>query len=536
MSEENTPTASEASDGALEQASDATPSSGSSAIEPGSESVVPDSATPAVTVETAAAAVAPESQASETSTPEAVAPDVEAAPAAAEPVAAAVTPQVTPRPGMPGHPGGRPSPAAVVAAPAVAPAAADAIVAPTVTPVDPHLWGRIDADGAVYLKTASGERKIADWQAGDAEAGLAHFGRRFDDFSTEIALLEARLASGSGDAKATKTQATQLKESIGTLSALGDLDAAAQRLDAVIADADAAISAASAARAEARARAIAAKEALCTEAETLATSTQWKQTGDRLKDIVTEWRAIRGIDRKTDDALWKRFSRARDSFTRARGSHFAELDKQRLVAQDVKEKLIKQAEALSSSREWRETAAAYRDLMNEWKAAGRAPRDVEDKLWDRFRAAQEGFFARRNEVLSERDAEFEANAAAKEKLLIEAEQIDVAAGLEDAKRKLRSVQERWEAAGKVPRERMRELDGRLRRIEDAVREASDAEWKRTDPEAAARVDQFRVKVEQFREQAEKARAAGNARKAAEAEQQAATWEGWLKAAQGAVEN
>jgi hypothetical protein len=437
---------------------------------------------------------------------------------------------------MPGQTGGRPTPAAVVAAPAVAPAAADAIVAPTVIPVDPHLWGRIDADGAVYLKTASGERKIADWQAGDAEAGLAHFGRRFDDFSTEIALLEARLASGSGDAKATKTQAAQLKESIGTLSALGDLDAAAQRLDAVIADADAAISAASAARAEARARAIAAKEALCTEAETLATSTQWKQTGDRLKDIVTEWRAIRGIDRKTDDALWKRFSRARDSFTRARGSHFAELDKQRLVAQDVKEKLIKQAEALSSSREWRETAAAYRDLMNEWKAAGRAPRDVEDKLWDRFRAAQEGFFARRNEVLSERDAEFEANAAAKEKLLIEAEQIDVAAGLEDAKRKLRSVQERWEAAGKVPRERMRELDGRLRRVEDAVREASDAEWKRTDPEAAARVDQFRVKVEQFREQAEKARAAGNARKAAEAEQQAATWEGWLKAAQGAVEN
>jgi len=440
-----------------------------------------------------------------------------------------------PRPGIPGHPGGRPSPAAVVAAPPVAPAALETVVAPLVTPADPHEWGRIDADGSVYLKTAAGERKIADWQAGDAEAGLAHFGRRFDDFSTEIALLEARLASGSGDAKAARAQAAQLKESIETLAALGDLEAAAQRLDVVIADADVAISAAAAARAEARTRAVAAKEALCAEAESMATSTQWKQTGDRLKEIVAEWRTIRGIDRKTDDALWKRFSRARDSFTRARGSHFAELDKQRLAAQEVKERLIKQAEALSSSRDWRETAAAYRDLMTEWKAAGRAPRDVEDRLWDRFRAAQEGFFARRNEVLSERDAEFETNAAVKEKLLAEAEQIDVAADLDEAKRRLRSIQERWEAAGKVPRDRMRDLDGRLRRVEDAVREAADAEWKRTDPEAAARVDQFRVKVEQFREQAAKAHAAGNARKAAEAEAQAATWEGWLQAAEGAVE-
>jgi hypothetical protein len=410
------------------------------------------------------------------------------------------------------------------------------VVAPVVTPVDPHQWGRIDADGAVYLRTASGERKIADWQAGDAEAGLAHFGRRFDDFTTEVALLEARLASGSGDAKATRAQAAQLRESMDTLAALGDFDAVATRLDAVIADAEVAVGEASKARAEARATAIAAKETLCAEAESLTGSTQWKQAGDRLKAIVAEWRTIRGIDRKTDDALWKRFSKARDSFTRARGSHFAELDKLRLVAQDAKEKLIKQAEVLSTSREWRETAAAYRDLMTEWKAVGRAPRDVEDKLWERFRAAQEAFFARRNEVLAERDTEYEANAEVKDKLLIEAEQIDVAADLEEAKRKLRSVQERWEAAGKVPRERMRELDGRLRRVEDAVREASEAEWKRTDPEANARVEQFRSKVAHFREQAAKARAAGNERKASEAEQQAATWEGWLTAAERAVEN
>jgi hypothetical protein len=409
------------------------------------------------------------------------------------------------------------------------------IVEPTVEPVDPHQWGRIDDDGTVYVRTPDGERSVGVWQAGDAEAGLAHYGRRFDDFSTEIALLEARLASGAGDPKATKSQAIALREQVPTLSAVGDLDSAAARLEVVIGAADQAIAGASQARAQARARAVTAKEKLCAEAEELAESTQWKSTGDRLKAIVDEWRQIHGIDHKTDDVLWKRFAKARDTFSRRRGSHFAELDKQRAAAKDVKEDLIKRAEALSDSTEWGETAGAYRDLMTEWKAAGRAPRDVEDSLWDRFRAAQEQFFSRRNQTFSERDAEFEANAKVKEGLLAEAGAIDPDQDLEAARRALRSIQERWEDAGKVPRERIREFDSKLKAIEDRVRRAEDSHWKRTDPETQARVDQFRSRVDQFRGQAERARAAGNERKAREAEAQAAQWQEWLAAAENAVD-
>ena len=406
---------------------------------------------------------------------------------------------------------------------------------PIVEPVDPHQWGRIDADGVVYVRTAAGERVVGSWQAGDAEAGLAHFGRRFDDFSTEIALLESRLASGSGDPKATRHQAVALRESVDELSAVGDLDSAAARLELVIAAAEQAVAGAAQARTAARVQAVAAKEALCVEAESLAESTQWKTTGDRLKSIVEEWRAIRGIDRKTDDALWKRFAKARDTFTRHRGSHFAELDKQRVAAKEAKEALIARAEELSTSTDWGETAGAYRSLMTEWKSAGRAPRDVEDSLWERFRAAQETFFSRRNQTFSERDAEFDANASTKESLLAEAEAIDPAANLDAAKSALRSVQERWESAGKVPRERIRELDSRLRAVEDRVRSAEQSHWKRTDPETTARLEQFRSRVEQFRSQAAKATAAGDTRKAEAAEAQARQWEEWLAAAESAVD-
>ncbi|WP_407938058.1 DUF349 domain-containing protein [Nakamurella panacisegetis] len=414
-------------------------------------------------------------------------------------------------------------------------AAPTVTVEPTVEPTDPHKWGRIDENGVVYVYGPTGERAVGNWQAGDAEAGLAHFARRFDDFATEIALLETRLATGTGDPKATKTHAIELRESVDTLAGIGDLDSAAARLEIVIGAADAAIAGASTARAAARAAAVAAKETLCVEAETLAESEQWKATGDRLKEIVDEWRTIKGIDRKTDDALWKRFAKARDAFTRRRGTHFADLDKQRSAAREAKEALIAKAEALSDSTEWGKTAGEYRTLMEEWKASGRAPRDVEDALWDRFRAAQEKFFSHRNQTFSERDHEFETNAAIKDGLLAEAEKINPANGLDAAKAALRSIQERWEAAGKVPRERIKEFDSRLRAVEDRIRSAEDSHWRRTDPETTARVEQFRSRVESFRAQAAKARAAGNERKAKEAEAQAVQWEEWLSAAQSAVD-
>ena len=115
---------------------------------------------------------------------------------------------------------------------------------------------------------------------------------------------------------------------------IGDLAALDARLDAVLAAADERAGEAQAAREQARADAIAAKEALVAEAEKIAeNATSWKASGDRLRAIVDEWKTIKGIDRKTDDALWKRFAAARDAFGKRRGQHFAQLDAERGTAQ-----------------------------------------------------------------------------------------------------------------------------------------------------------------------------------------------------------
>ncbi|WP_040791174.1 DUF349 domain-containing protein [Nocardia paucivorans] len=410
-----------------------------------------------------------------------------------------------------------------------------AVVVPNVT--DPSKWGRVDEDGTVWLKTSEGERIVGSWQAGDAAEGLAHFGRRFDDLATEVALLEARLAAGT-DARKTKTAALALAESLPTAAVVGDVESLAARLRAIAEHSDEAAAQAREEKERARHENTERKEALAAEAERIAAeSTQWKAAGDRLREILEEWKTIRGVDRKVDDALWRRYSKAREAFNRRRGAHFAELDRERAAAKARKEELCRRAEELSDSTDWVGTAATFRELLTEWKNAGRAPREADEALWRRFKSAQDVFFAARNAAASEREAEFEENAAAKEELLDRyAPHINPDTDLDGARTLLRELQEQWESIGKVPRERMHELEGRLRAIEKRVREAVDAQWRRTDPEALARAAQFRERVTQFEEQAAKAEAAGRTRDAEKAWEQARQWREWAEAAEGAVSN
>ncbi len=419
-----------------------------------------------------------------------------------------------PRPGSP-RPG--PHPAAPVAAVPVA----------AVPASDPRRFGRVDADGTVWLITASGERNIGSWQAGDADAAFTHFGRRFDDLHTEVVLLEQRLASGSGDARKVRSAASALAESLPSAHVLGDVDALAARLSAIVDQADNATQEEKAKREELRAEQAARKEALATEAEELAAnSVQWKSAGDRLRAILDEWKTITGLERKTDDALWKRYSAARETFNRRRGSHFAELDRERAGAKKAKEALCVRAEELCDSTDWGTTAAVFRDLLTEWKAVGRAAKDVDDALWRRFKGAQDKFFSARNAATAERDAEFRANAQAKESLLAEAERLDTS-DVEAARAALRSIGDKWDAIGKVPRERGADLERRLRAVEKKVRDAPSGG---VDPEAQARADQFRVRAEQFERQAEKAEAAGRAKDAEQARASAQQWRQWAEAA------
>jgi Domain of Unknown Function (DUF349) len=380
-------------------------------------------------------------------------------------------------------------------------------------------FGRVDADGTVYVKTAAGEKVVGSWQAGTPEEGLAHFARRFADLVTEVDLVEARLKSGAADASHSLASVKRLRTTLDEAHVVGDIDGLAARLDQLAAQAEEKAGEARAARDAARLEAAARKTALVEEAEKLAAeSTGWKTAGDRLKEILDEWKTIRGVDKKTDGELWKRFAAARDGFTRRRGAHFATLDGQRKQAQAAKEALVTEAESLAESTDWAPTATRLKELMTEWKAAPRASKEVEQRLWERFRGAQDAFFSRRSEVFSARDAEQKDNLERKQALLAEIEALDIDTDPKGAQARLRDAQAQWHDIGRVPRENAASLDRRWRAVEEKIRVAMDSAWRRTTPQDNPLLTQMREQVAEAEQRLERARAAGDQRRVRDAEQ------------------
>jgi hypothetical protein len=379
-------------------------------------------------------------------------------------------------------------------------------------------FGRVDADGTVYVKTAGGERAVGSWQAGTPEEGLAHFARRFADLVTEVDLIETRLNTGAADPAHSLTAIRRLRGGLDEAHVVGDVDGLAARLDKLALTAEERSVAARAARDEARAAAVARKTALAEEAEQLAAeSTGWKSAGDRFKEILEEWKTLKGVDKKTDGELWKRYAAARDAFARRRGAHFASLDSQRKVAQSQKDALVTEAESLADSTEWSATANRMKELMAEWKAAPRASKEAEQRLWERFRGAQDKFFSHRSEVFTARDAEQREHLVRKQELLAQAEAVDVDADPRAAQAKLREIQGQWHDVGRVPRDAAAGLDRRMRAVEEKIREAMDSAWRRTTPESSPLLVQMREQVAEAEQRLARAQAAGDPRRVKEAE-------------------
>ncbi|MET9363491.1 DUF349 domain-containing protein [Streptomyces sp. NPDC006632] len=378
-------------------------------------------------------------------------------------------------------------------------------------------WGRVDETGTVYVRTAEGEVVVGSWQAGSPEEALAYFERKYEGLVVEIGLLERRVRTTDLSAKDAQTAIAHLRTQVDEHHAVGDLDALRGRLDKLVATVESRREERKVQKAKQTDEAKHAKEALVAEAEELAQSEQWRSAGERLRALVDTWKGLPRLDRKSDDELWHRFSHARSAFSKRRKAHFASLDAQREEARKVKEKLVVEAEALSASTDWATTAARYRDLMADWKAAGRAQREAEDELWNRFRGAQDVFFAARSEVFAERDAEQTENLKLKEELAVEAEKILPVTDLKAARAAFRSVNERWEAIGHVPRDARPKVEGRMHAVERAIQEAEEAEWRRTNPEARARAagltGQLQDAVDKLHKQIDTARAAGNDSKA-----------------------
>ncbi|RRD28963.1 DUF349 domain-containing protein [Actinomyces bowdenii] len=426
---------------------------------------------------------------------------------------------------------------------APAPAAASTTATAPETPVDPQeamdaaKWGRVDGEGRVFVQDGGAEREVGQFPDAPVAEAMAFYVRRYLDLKATIDLFATRLPHLS--VREIDSTLKSIEESLAQPAAVGDLEGLRARFAALRTVAAERRAAVAAERAAAKEQALKDRTAIVERAEAIAAQdparTQWKNSGAELRELLETWKEAqrRGprLDRGSEDGLWKRFSHARTTFDRHRRQFFSELDAKQSKVKAAKEALIKRAEEIQHSTDWAGTSAKYRDLMAEWKRAGRASRKEDDALWARFRAAQQVFFDARRAKDEAVDAEFAENLKVKEALVAKAEALLPIKDVKAAKKALRPIQDAWEEAGRVPRSAMRRIEGRMRAVEDAIREAENAEWRRTDPETKARAEglagQLEDAIASLEKDLQEAQASGDAKKVAEAEAALTARRAWL---------
>ena len=399
-------------------------------------------------------------------------------------------------------------------------------------------WGRVDDDGTVYVREGDGERAVGQYPDATPAEAIAYFERKYVELAGQVGLLEQRVRGGAPARDVAKAIAN-LKTAVVGANAVGDLASLTERLEKLGGSVGELTEKQTAEAKAAVADAIAERERLVAEVEALAAQdpakAQWKQVTSQLDQLFARWQTHQQdgprLPKSEGDELWRRFRAARTTIEGHRKAFFAELDGTHREARTRKQELAEKAEALASKG----TAGIpdYRKLLDDWKAAGRAGKKVDDALWARFKAAGDVLYAAKAEIDAKESAEFSGNLEQKLELLTEAEKLLTETDRTVAKDKLLTIQRKWDAIGKVPRESLKSVEDRLRKVEAAVRKLDEEHWNRSNPEKQARSDglasQLTAAIDKLEKELAAAKSAGDARKIKDAEEALAARKIWLDA-------
>lgn len=404
-------------------------------------------------------------------------------------------------------------------------------------------FGRVDAENNVYVLELGSERKVGQYPSVSAEEALAFFERKFADLEAQVRILEQRVKN-KVDAANLPKQAQKLAADLIEPNAVGDLNSLRNRVAALAPQIAQLGTLKAEANKEAVAAAIAKRLELANAAEALANQdpakTQWKQSAEKFAKLFEEWQAAQKSGAKVPkaeaDPIWKRFSVARTKFESAKRAYFASLDSNNKAVRAKKNEIVEQAEKLAAAGS--DSIVEYRKLLDAWKTSGRTPGKSDDALWARFKAAGDTIYAARKVTAVVETGEQSENLAAKLELLKTYSSIDPTKGLDEAKKALLELQKKWEKIGRVPKEKLREVEDKLRAIEAKVRNAEQDHWRKTDPASIDRsnsvISQLEDSIAKLEKELVAATASKNDKKIKDATEALAARKAWLETVKAAA--
>ena len=216
---------------------------------------------------------------------------------------------------------------------------------------------------------------------------------------------------------------------------------------------------------------LAAKEALCVKVEEIAareikSSDEWNSSAKEIEAIQADWRKIGFATKKENQKIYDRFRAACDAFYARKRDYYSQFRGEMEANVEKKMGLIKAAEELKSSTEWKKATEKFIELQKQWKEIGAVPRKKSEQLWKQFRAACDEFFAERDKNAAPENNYF-ANLKAKKKIV---EDIKAYVPVEDAEANAEAAKKfaaDFQAIGFVP---FKEKDNIMAAYREAMQE------------------------------------------------------------------
>lgn len=233
-----------------------------------------------------------------------------------------------------------------------------------------------------------------------------------------------------------------------------------------------------------------AKRALIEKAEELTakepeSTKEWNELTAALDELLKVWKTIGAVPREVNEEIWGKFKGIIDKHYEAKKEHFGAIRDEQNTNYQKKVELCLKAEAIAKREDWKKATEELLQLQKEWKETGATSRKVSEKIWQRFRAACDEFFAKKGEFFKERRTSEAENLAKKEAILAELKAHTFGDNREENIEVIKDFQRRWAEAGFVPmadKERLHkefraEIDGIFERLKISAREAEETAYR-----------------------------------------------------------
>ena len=211
-----------------------------------------------------------------------------------------------------------------------------------------------------------------------------------------------------------------------------------------------------------------AKQLLCEEAERLAQSEDVVGAFAALQKLHEQWKEYGPVAKEYREAIWERFKAATAVVNKAYQAHFETLKESFAANLEAKEKLCEEVEAIAcredikDAGEWNALSKQIEEIQARWKTIGFATKSANQKIYERFRAACDKFYAAKREYFLGIKNGMDANIAKKEALIAQAEQLKTSTDWKKATDQFISLQKQWKEVGAVPRKKSEQLWKRFR--------------------------------------------------------------------------